>query len=76
MPAAALGIALIGLLNFGVSFALALAVALRARDVGTGERLTLLKSLLARLRRAPGSFVLAPARPRESAAPADPRPHG
>ncbi|MDX2090538.1 MAG: hypothetical protein SFX73_21950 [Kofleriaceae bacterium] len=32
------GIAFIGLLNFGVSFALALIVALRARDVPRGER--------------------------------------
>lgn len=38
---AAVGIAIIGLLNFGVSFALALVVALRARDVPRGERRTL-----------------------------------
>jgi len=39
--AAAGGIVIIGLLNFGVSFALALVVALRARDVPRGERRTL-----------------------------------
>src|SRR5205823_4268672 len=37
---AMIGIALIGLCNFGVSFALALVVALRARDVPAGERRT------------------------------------
>jgi site-specific recombinase len=39
--AACIGIAVIGLLNFGVSFVLALAVALRARDVTGSERLGL-----------------------------------
>src|SRR5205823_444917 len=36
-----LGIAMIGLLNFGVSFVLALTVAFRARDVTSGERVGL-----------------------------------
>jgi len=57
---AALGIAIIGALNFGVSFVLALAIALRARDVGWRERFLLLGGVLKRLFRSPREFVLPP----------------
>jgi site-specific recombinase len=57
---AMLGIALIGLLNFGVSFALALTVALKGREASGKDRLALLRALAARLVRAPLSFVLPP----------------
>jgi site-specific recombinase len=57
---AALGIALIGLLNFGVSFALALVVALRARDVPRGERRTLPGAVLRYFVRRPLRFFFPP----------------
>jgi site-specific recombinase len=49
------GIAIIGTLNFGVSFVLALAVALRARGV-EGDRLRLLLSVIATFFRSPLQF--------------------
>jgi site-specific recombinase len=55
---AMLGIGVIGLLNFGVSFLLALLVALRAREVERGDRLRLLRAVLARFRSKPGEFFL------------------
>jgi site-specific recombinase len=54
------GIAVIGLLNFGVSFALALFVALRARDVPRGERRTLPVAVLRRFLRRPLEFFYPP----------------
>jgi site-specific recombinase len=57
---AALGIAIIGLLNFGVSFALALVVALRARDVPRGERRTLPVAVLRHFFRKPLAFFYPP----------------
>ena len=57
---ASVGIALIGLLNFGVSFALALVVALRARDVPRGERRTLPIAVLKYFLRRPFWFFLPP----------------
>jgi site-specific recombinase len=54
------GIAIIGLLNFGVSFALALIVALRARDVPRGEHATLAGAVLRRLFRRPLEFFYPP----------------
>jgi site-specific recombinase len=57
---AALGIAIIGLLNFGVSFALALVVALRARDVPRGERRTLPVAVLRYFFRRPLAFFYPP----------------
>lgn len=57
---AAIGIAIIGLLNFGVSFALALFVALRARDVPTGERRTLPFAVLKHFLRRPFQFFFPP----------------
>lgn len=58
--AATVGIALIGLLNFGVSFALALVVALRARDVPRGESKTLPGAVLRRFVRRPLEFFYPP----------------
>jgi site-specific recombinase len=52
---AAVGIAVIGTLNFGVSFALALGVAVRARGVEHAGR-RLLRAVMARLLRSPGEF--------------------
>jgi len=57
---AVVGIAIIGLLNFGVSFALALVVALRARDVGSGERNSLPGAVLLRFLRRPLEFFYPP----------------
>jgi site-specific recombinase len=57
---AAAGIAVIGLLNFGVSFALALAVALRARDVPRGESRTLPGAVLRHFVRRPLQFFYPP----------------
>jgi len=57
---ACVGIAIIGLLNFGVSFALALVVALRARDVPRGERRTLPLAVLRKFVRQPLLFFYPP----------------
>lgn len=58
--AAACGIVIIGLLNFGVSFALALVVALRARDVPRGERRMLPGAVLRRFVKRPLEFFYPP----------------
>lgn len=58
--AAVAGIAIVGLLNFGVSFALALVVALRARDVPRAERRTLPGAVLHRFLRRPREFFYPP----------------
>jgi site-specific recombinase len=68
--AAAAGIAIIGTLNFGVSFVLALAVALRARQVDRSARLRLLVSVVATYMRSPMQFFLPPREP------SSPRVHG
>jgi site-specific recombinase len=60
---AAIGIGIIGLLNFGVSFTLALIVALRARDVPRGERRTLPGAVLRRFFRRPLEFFYPPKDP-------------
>jgi site-specific recombinase len=57
---ACLGIVFMGLLNFGVSFALALVVALRARDVPRGERRTLPLAVMRRFFRKPAEFFYPP----------------
>jgi site-specific recombinase len=57
---AAVGIAVIGLLNFGVSFALALVVALRARDVPRGESKSLPGAVFRRFLRRPMEFFYPP----------------
>ena len=64
-----IGIAFIGMMNFGVSFALALLVALRARDVPRGERLTLPFAVLRRFLRRPFEFIFPPREPRSEPAP-------
>jgi len=58
---ATLGVALIGLTNLAVSFALALWVALKARGVVFTQKRELLRRLWSRLRSAPMSFFVAPA---------------
>jgi site-specific recombinase len=65
--AALLGVLAIGALNFGVSFALALALALRARDGSVRDGLLLLRVLATRLLREPRTFLLPP---RDMAVPA------
>jgi site-specific recombinase len=60
---AALGIAIIGFLNFGVSFVLALTVALRARQVERSDRWRLLVSVLATFLRSPLQFFVPPRHP-------------
>jgi site-specific recombinase len=59
LPAAG-GIGIIFLLNLGVSFALALAVAMRAREVPVRDRLRLVSALLRRFLTHPGEFLLPP----------------
>ncbi len=58
---AAAGIAVIGMLNFGVSFVLALTVALRAREVDRSDRFRLLASVIATFFRSPLQFFFPPA---------------
>lgn len=55
-----LGIALIGILNFTVSFALALWTALRARDLSGRNRRRLWWGILKAFNRQPGRFLLPP----------------
>jgi site-specific recombinase len=55
---AALGILLIGVLNVGVSFLLAMLVAIRARNVRGTERRSIYVALWKRLCQQPASFVL------------------
>jgi site-specific recombinase len=55
-----LGIALIGVMNFTVSFALALWTALRARDLSGGASRHLWWTILKAFNRQPGRFLLAP----------------
>ncbi len=59
LNAAVVGILITGALNFGVSFALALSVALKARDVPMSERLRLVTRLLRRFVTAPHTFFVA-----------------
>ncbi|MDY7227526.1 site-specific recombinase [Hyalangium rubrum] len=58
--AALLGTVGVGILNFGVSFALALALALRARDVTPRDGVLLARLVLRRWWREPRSFLLPP----------------
>lgn len=57
---AALGILIIGILNFGVSFTLALAVAFRAREVPLTHSLRLLGKVLVRFFKSPLEFIFPP----------------
>jgi site-specific recombinase len=59
--AAIAGVLAIGFLNFGVSFALALAVALRASNLSRAERSALRRGFLVRLFHWPGEFFYPPA---------------
>ncbi len=61
--AAALGILIIGVLNFGVSFVLALSVALRAREVAYRDRLRMWASVIITLLKSPLQFFLPPKAP-------------
>jgi site-specific recombinase len=63
-------IGIIGLCNFGVSFALALFVALRAREVGVLAQLGLVRAVMRRFLRAPLDFFRAPKGEVPAAAPA------
>lgn len=54
---ATIGIAVIGLLNFGVSFALALSVAVRARDLPKGRVYAILRRAFAKGIRRPQDFL-------------------
>ncbi|WP_426744911.1 gliding motility protein [Myxococcus faecalis] len=60
---ALVGVGLIGVINFAVSFSLALGVAVRARDVPTAEALPFLRAVVARFLSAPRSFFLPPEEP-------------
>jgi site-specific recombinase len=57
---AAAGIGCMAVLNFGVSFFLALSLAMRARHIEARARFRLLKAVLRHLVRAPGDFFLPP----------------
>jgi site-specific recombinase len=54
------GIAVMFVLNLTVSFSISLLVALRAYDIPVREHVRLLKTVLVRLVRRPGEFLLAP----------------
>ncbi|MBL8950411.1 MAG: gliding motility protein [Myxococcaceae bacterium] len=58
---ACLGIALVGFLNFTVSFTLALAVALRSREAGTVKLFAVARAVLTLLWRRPADFFRTPA---------------
>lgn len=62
IPAALAGILCIALCNFGVSFSLALVVALKGREATGRDHRSLVRALSQRLWRRPGSFVLPPPR--------------
>ncbi|MEO7094299.1 MAG: gliding motility protein [Polyangiales bacterium] len=57
---AMVGIVVIGILNFGVSFACACFVAFRAREIHRNDIRVLVKTLLSRLWKQPFSFVFPP----------------
>ena len=57
---AVMGIAGIGVINLGVSFALALFLAIRAREVRPPQRRLLYRAMVRQLIRKPGSFLLPP----------------
>ncbi|AKU92034.1 site-specific recombinase [Vulgatibacter incomptus] len=67
--AALFGIVTMALLNFGVSFALALVVAMRSEGITRADRSELLRALAAKLRREPWDFVRPPPPTTTSAAP-------
>jgi site-specific recombinase len=67
--AALLSVLGIGVLNFGISFALAVGVALRARDDAMSDGLLLVRLLTRRFLRQPLSFFFPPAHPSEEPSP-------
>ena len=68
---AGLGIAVTFVMNLGVSFYLALRLALRAQDISPSDHLEILRTLWRRFRSAPREFLLPPAQdPAASAEPA------
>ena len=69
LPAAIAGIGVIFVLNLGVSFMLALTVALRAREVPRRNRVALFAAILKRFLRSPREFLFPP-RGEEAKAPA------
>ncbi len=62
------GLALIGALNVGVSFGLALRVAMRAVDISAADRARVYRAIRSRLLARPGEFLWPPRTPAESAA--------
>jgi len=61
---AALGLALIGLVNLTVSFSLALYVAMKSRKVRFNQWRLLMRSLATRLNQHPGEFIMPPKKPK------------
>ena len=59
---ASAGIACIFTMNLSVSFAMALTLALRARDIGVRESLWVFRRILFRFLRHPTEFLLPPGR--------------
>lgn len=59
MFAAVFGVAVTGILNFGVSFALGLWLAVRARNLGARQRRTLWRAVVVEIRRRPTRFFWA-----------------
>lgn len=66
---AALGLVLIGMVNLGVSFGLALYVAMKSRKVRFNQWRTLVRSLASRLNQHPGEFILPPKKSKSLANP-------
>ena len=60
---ALLSIPMVGLINFSVSFAFAIVVALRARNLGVRGQVTLARAVLLRFLESPKEFFLAPKDP-------------
>ena len=58
--AALISIPMVGLINFSVSFAFAIVVALRARNLGVRGQVTLARAVLKRFFQSPEEFFLAP----------------
>jgi site-specific recombinase len=57
--AAAFGVAVTGLLNLTISFTLGLWLAVRARNLGVGQRRTLLRAVAREMRHSPARFLWA-----------------
>lgn len=65
---ALISIPMVGLINFAVSFAFAIVVALRARGIGLSGQVSLARAVISRFFASPKAFFLAP--PEPSSAPA------